>query len=88
MKNNFWKNFGYILALSGIGIWVYQLYYWLKYAEWKSFSLLWPLSLGSDYQDWIFYPTKWIGFHKVLDFIPLSIVVIVIGLLFIVNDEY
>ena len=75
-NNRIW---GVLFILSGIGIWGYQIYYWLRYAEWSSFSLLWPLSFYSQFQDWVYYPYDWVGFHNVLDFIPLSIILILIG---------
>ena len=80
--------FGGAFVLGGIGIWGYQIYYWLRYADWNSFSLLWPLSYSSDFQDWVYYPYEWIGVHKVLDFIPISIVLILIGLLITFHDEF
>lgn len=82
------KLYGLMFSLGGLGIWVYQIYYWLQHAKWEKFSLLRLLSSSSDYQDWVFYPTEWIGIHKILDFIPLSIIIIIIGLLLFFHDEY
>lgn len=81
------KLYGSVFLLGGLSICTYQLYSWLKYAEWESFSLLWPLSFSADYQDWVLYPTEWIGMHRILDFVPFSIILILIGFAFFYSFE-
>lgn len=88
-KDNSKIFFGFVFGLSGVSIFLYQIYYWLRYAEWNSFSLLWPLSFASGgLQDWVYYPYEWVGIHKILDFLPLSIILILISCLFLFYDEY
>lgn len=73
--------FGFLLILGGVCIWIYQIYNWLKDAEWKSVSLLSPLSYYSPFYNWVYYPSDWIGFHNLLGYIPLSVTLIITGAL-------
>ncbi len=84
-KNELWGIGGILLIINGFGICLYQIYYWLKYAEWNSFSLLFPLSYISEIREWVSYPYEWVGVHKILDFLPLSITLLMVGFLFIIS---
>jgi hypothetical protein len=78
---------GIILILSGILIFVGQVYIWLKKGEWVEIPLRIVFAIipeGSPLQLWLNDPQSWHGLHKlvigVLDFIPLSLFLIVLGL--------
>ncbi len=79
---------GIMLILGSLSIWGYQIYYWLRYADWIKFSLLWPLSYIKGLEAWTFYPHEWLGVNKILDFIPLSIILLLIGILIFLNLFY
>lgn len=74
-------------GLGGVGMLGYQLYHWLRYAEWESFSLLWPLSYLPRFEDWVYYPDEWLGVHKVLEYIPFAFVLIFISFLLVMYEE-
>ncbi len=73
--------------LGGFFIWIYQTYDWLRYDEWNSFSLLWPLSFFENFRNWVYYPSDWFGLHDFFDFIPFSVVLILVGVLIIYLEE-
>lgn len=70
---------GPLFVTSGIGFFIYQIYSWLRNGEWVQYSLIWALSYVESIQSWSYYPTEWIGVHKILDIIPFSIFLIAIG---------
>jgi hypothetical protein len=79
-------------ALVGFGIFVgglfggiflifYQIFLYLKFGAWTSFSLNYVIAhLGVKYQLWTEYPSDWIGLHSIFELIPLSLTLIVSGL--------
>lgn len=83
-----WGFLGIILILSGILIFVAQGYIWLKNGEWVEVPFLIVFAFipeGSHLQSWFNDPQSWHGLHRLvigaLDFIPLSLFLIAIGLL-------
>jgi len=56
----------------------YQLFQWLRHGDWKSISVITGLRWLES--SWAVYPREWLGVHKLLDFIPLSIALILLGL--------
>lgn len=68
-----------IFIFSGISIFVYQIYIWLKYGYWQAISLLEPLLHISSTSDWAMYPDTWIGVNTILEKTPLSLFLIIFG---------
>lgn len=93
-----------IVMICGFGIIAYQCYYWLKYAVWYEYSLLYVYNwINPNYLDsWLYnpdsrlglnIPDSWLGLQKiivwVLDFVPLSFVIIGIGsIIMTIGFEY
>ena len=75
-------SFGAFLVFSGLGLIVYQVYFYLKKAIWKSISII----DGLDYIgfDWSENPIDWVGIWTILDKMPLSLFLIILSL-FICN---
>jgi hypothetical protein len=78
---------GTSFVFSGIGLFIYQIYFWLKNGEWTEYSLLWPLSYIENLQSWVYYPIEWVGVHKILDFIPFPIFLVAMGVVIAVGSE-
>ena len=90
-----YRGFGNLVVLSGFFIVGYQVYFWLKEGYWFERDLLWLLywllrnfngnssALLNFLLEWLRAPQDWQGLHKlflgVLDFIPLSLLLIVFG---------
>ncbi len=66
-------------TLMCLGIWGYQIYQYLKIGEWVRISVITVLRYNEV--SWAWYPTEWIGVHKILDNIPVSIASCAIGIL-------
>lgn len=77
VQNFFWL-LVYSPVLTGIGLFCYQVYIWLRTGEWTAYSVLYGLSYFDNLKEWVVYPTSWIGIHKLLDKIPLSLFLIVV----------
>lgn len=81
-------------VLSGVGIVIYQVFFWLYNGEWFSLpisTILFSKTFFSFYPDfivsWFTEPQSWLGLHKVIVWllhlllqIPLSISLILTGL--------
>jgi|GEM_PF-4733309 hypothetical protein len=65
--------------LGGIGVLVYQIYWYLRIGEWYSFSVITGLRWLNV--QWAFYPTEWIGIYKILDEFPLCLGMFICGLI-------
>lgn len=63
------------LIFSGIGTFLWQVYHFLRFDEWTSLSLVDALRWCD--LPWAYLPTEWVGLYRVLDFIPLSISLLV-----------
>jgi hypothetical protein len=64
--------------VAGIGIIGWQAITWLESAVWVPVSVLAALKwLGIP---WALAPTDWLALHKALDFIPLSITLVITGI--------
>lgn len=80
--------------LGGPALFIYQVYFYLRFGEWSSFSLISVLSeLDSRPGHWALNPESWVGLHYILDFIPLSLVLFFTGAflggyLFGLADDY
>jgi hypothetical protein len=69
---------GGLLVIGGIGLIVWQIYFYLKWDVWTSLSLIDGLAYF-DYV-WARNPTEWYGLHALLDKAPLSMLIIVLGI--------
>lgn len=76
------------MSVSGLFLFAYEVYLWLRSGRWLSLSLIEALqSINWDnpaFISWLHYPQDWIGLHKVLAFVPLSVFLMVAGLLLFV----
>lgn len=73
--------------LASVGIVIYQTYEWLRYGDWIKISVLQLLSFSEELQSWIYYPTEWVGVHKIFELIPLSLALFLIGIAIIANQD-
>ena len=67
--------------LAGLSVLGYQIYNWFRTGEWASYSLIWLLSQVNDLEVWAYYPTDWIGLHKLLDNFPFPLFLVLIGII-------
>lgn len=67
---------GFFLIIGGIGVIGFQIFLWLKEGVWFPISLITVLSFFSD---WAYNPRDWVGFWKMLNAIPISVLLIFIG---------
>jgi hypothetical protein len=73
------------LLFSGIGTICYQFYLYLKAGEWTSYSVIYAFNkLGST---WAKSPNDWVGFWEILEFLPISLVLIVCSFLILSLSE-
>ncbi|MHC4073549.1 MAG: hypothetical protein ACYTGS_16185 [Planctomycetota bacterium] len=74
---------GILLALGGFGLFVFQVYVFLRHGEWRSFSLRNLLEiLGFDLTE-LDYPRDWVGLKRILKFalewIPSALFLVIGG---------
>ena len=78
-ENDYWKGgIALILFLVGIGILGWQLYFYLRFNNWMSISLITALQWLNN--SWAYNPNDWTGIHTILKQLPLSLSMIVIAL--------
>ncbi len=65
--------------IGGIGVFVWQMYYYLKYAIWDSISIIDTMKWMNF--SWANNPRDWIGLHDLLSHMPTSLGLIGIGLI-------
>ena len=68
------------LLLAGPCFFVWQCYHWMRDGAWWPVSLLTALAWAGVGGTWILFPTDWLGLHKLLDGIPLSIALVAAGI--------
>lgn len=66
---------------GGFSTVIYQVFLWLKDGLWKSMSILYPFY---DSWHWARYPYDWVWVHKILEFIPMSFGLVVLGIVLII----
>jgi len=91
MENQDTKGYVYILIFiglifAGLGIFCYQIVTWLMHGYWESISILYPFYTFGNWM-WAIYPDTWVGLHKILEMIPLSLTSILLGIILMVNSE-
>jgi hypothetical protein len=68
----------FLWILTPLGILGWQIYGYLRYAVWNSLSVIDSLRwLGSE---WASNPTDWTGLYSVLEWTPLSVGVLILGI--------
>ncbi len=67
---------GFTVAMCTVG---FQLYHLVRFGEWMPISVIWVLQRARV--EWALYPGDWIGVHKLLDWLPLSLASVVMGLI-------
>ncbi len=76
--------FGLLVVLSGIGVISYQVYVWLKFEHWVGLSvrdgLGYLVTPETPTYRWIVNPDSWLGLYRLLDLIPLSLYLVVLGI--------
>ena len=70
---------GCILMLIGIGLNFYQIYVWLRDAQWRSYNAIDALSYVTD-TAWLYRPQDWLGIHQILIDCPASLALIGSGI--------
>lgn len=66
-------------VLSALGILGYQIYFYLRFGYWLSFSVVTALGwLGTE---WALNPKQWLGLHEIFDWVPLSVACFAFGLI-------
>ena len=67
-----------ISVLGCIAVLGYQSFFYLRDGIWQSLSLISVANwMGSE---WAANPRSWFGLHKILSWIPLSIGIVIIGI--------
>lgn len=62
---------------GGVGVFVWQVYYYLRFNVWISVSVITALEWMKI--GWAMSPSDWFGLFNVLNYIPLSISMVVFG---------
>lgn len=69
-------------VLAGICTFGYQVYSFLRLGEWEGMSIITALQWAKI--EWAYLPHEWFGFYKVLDAAPLSLALILFGIIALV----
>lgn len=84
---------GLVFVLAGFAVLGLQAYWYLKFGAWTPMSLIdvarWVIAdvaQPNEIQSWIMYPETWTGLHKILNWIPLSAVLIAFGYFVVVSE--
>lgn len=89
-KNEIWENVGVLtftaLIFAGPAIFSWQIYKYLRVGSWPSLSVVDALKWCNV--QWATTPVDWVGLHRSLEWMPLSLFIpLVIGLFFLVARE-
>lgn len=75
---------GILLFISSPCLIIYQCFLWLKDGYWTSFSILSLLNLvPGNIGYWSYSPLTWIGFHRMIGGTPLSLFLLILGILIV-----
>jgi hypothetical protein len=79
----FWG--GFAVAFSGLVFLGYQISLFLWSGEWVSYNFLYLATYLPDaLLNWAILPDSWLGIHKILDVLPLSVGLVGVGVLMVV----
>ena len=75
------------VLLAGLGVLGWQVFGWLSSGEWTSVSLLDFLRWGAGPKTraWIENPTTWIGWWRVLNWTPVSGILLLVGMVMLLE---
>lgn len=76
---DFWKAIGVLVMIFSGLIIAFQIFVFFDTGEWHKMSIIFLLQLIPETYHWATHPQSWLGIHKILNFIPLSITVFLIG---------
>src|SRR3970040_483024 len=65
-------------SLLVLGVIAFQLYAWLRTGAWEPISVVTLLAFVG--LEWAISPNDWLGVHRILNFIPLSLTFFVLAL--------
>lgn len=73
---------GALIVLAGLGVLALQIYGYLRFGRWESYSLL---EFVAPYLPWLRSPHSWLGLHKIVmnvfNILPVSLALLLPGLL-------
>jgi len=69
----FWTLLQVCLFLGIIAIFIYQIYCWLRYESVPKMNVIALLLKTSPNDKWLLNPNDWIGIHKILSYMHISI---------------
>lgn len=77
----------WLIALAGVCVFGYQVYFWLMYGYWKPLqaALLLKGIVPTSFLEWLVDETAWVGLKKIILFVfdsPLSLFLIVFAIVF------
>ncbi|MGI9236339.1 MAG: hypothetical protein ACR2QZ_03035 [Woeseiaceae bacterium] len=71
---------GLLIALAGVGVFVLQVYGFLKTGSWSPVSVL---SVATPYVPWLSSPQSWFGLNRIIreasGILPLSLALVLLG---------
>lgn len=71
---------GLLVAIAGLAVLAYQVFYYLRNGQWLSISVM---SVGAPYIPWLRDPQSWIGLYRLvrdaLTLCPLSLALVLLG---------
>jgi len=73
-----------LIILGGVGFFIGQVLFYLKDNIWHSISIITALQWFDN--KWAQNPETWVGLWNVLEFLPLSLSLIVLGLIIVAVD--
>ena len=73
-----------LIVLSGLVVVGWQIFQYMKDGIWNSVSIITAMQYFGN--EWSFNPVEWTGLWNTLEFIPLSITLIVFGILLSTAD--
>ncbi|MER8567531.1 hypothetical protein NKH85_16235 [Mesorhizobium sp. M0924] len=75
-----------VFWLAGFAVIATQMWGYLQTATWQPFSFIDAGRLFSD-QLWFSQPNQWLGLYRILDWIPVSLVLVAMGYLIVISDD-
>lgn len=77
----------WLIALAGVCVFGYQVYFWLMYGYWKPLqaAVLFKKILPASFLGWVVDETAWVGLKKIILFVfrcPLGLFFILFAIVF------
>lgn len=77
---------GGAFVLAGLGIFGLQIFWFLQSGSWTPMSLI-DLVKQISQEPWLYDPKQWVGVHWLLDKIPSSLLVMLLGYGIVVAED-